>query len=340
MKVRSIFAGLAASLALLLTSEQPLQANPEFSLNFGTVAPDGTPWSAQLQGIKKRIEKDSGGRVQVKLFLGGSLGSEIEMIQDVQKGERLQGGGFSTGAVGEALDIGVLKMIELPFLFRSNDEADKVLDSVLLEPTRTALAEKGITFYAWSENGWRNFATKGPAATPEALTSFKMRSQESDVHLNMYKSMGVQAVAKPVSEVVPSLNTGIVTGFDNTPLFSLAAGWIQPVSHYTLSRHIYQPAAVFYSKSFVDRLPAELQGILMANAAEESVSGRASVRAMEGELIETIKAMGKDVTELTPEQRKAFVKACRKNTHTAFLAANPDMQSTYEKVMSTLKGMR
>ena len=51
------------------------------------------------------------------------------MIQDVQKGERLQGGGFSTGAVGEALDIGVLKMIELPFLFRSNDEADKVLDT-------------------------------------------------------------------------------------------------------------------------------------------------------------------------------------------------------------------
>ena len=78
----------------------------------------------------------------------------------------------------------------------------------------------------------------------------------------------------------------------------------------------------------------------MANAAEESVSGRASVRAMEGELIETIKAMGKDVTELSGEQRKAFVKACRKNTHTAFLAANPDMQSTYEKVMDTLKGMR
>ena len=340
MKVRSIFAGLAASLALLLTSEQPIKAGPEFSLNFGTVAPDGTPWSAQLQGIKRRIEKDSGGRVQVKLFLGGSLGSEIEMIQDVQKGERLQGGGFSTGAVGEALDIGVLKMIELPFLFRSNEEADKVLDTVLLEPTRTALAQKGITFYAWSENGWRNFATQGPAASPEALQGFKMRSQESAVHLDMYKSMGVQAVAKPVSEVVPSLNTGIVTGFDNTPLFSLAAGWIQPVSHYTLSRHIYQPAAVFYSKSFVDRLPADLQQILMANASEESVSGRAAVRAMEGELVETIKAMGKTVTELSEEERKAFVKSCRKNTHTAFLASNPEMQSSYEKVMETLKSMR
>ena len=39
----------------------------------------------------------------------------------------------------------------------------------------------------------------------------------------MYKALNVQAIAKPVSEVLPSLNTGIVTGFDNTPLFSLAA---------------------------------------------------------------------------------------------------------------------
>jgi TRAP-type transport system periplasmic protein len=340
MKTSSIFAGLIASSTLLFFSEKPLHAGPEFSLNFGTVAPDGTPWSAQLQGIKDRIEKDSSGRVQVKLFLGGSLGSEIEMIQDVQKGERLQGGGFSTGAVGEALDIAVLKMVELPFLFRSNEEADKVLDTVLLEPTRTALSEKGIQFYAWSENGWRNFATQGPASSPTELTQYKMRSQESDVHLNMYRSMGVQAVAKPVSEVVPSLNTGIVTGFDNTPLFSLAAGWIQPVTHYTLSRHIYQPAAVFYSKNFIERLPSDLQDIMMANSNEESLNGRASVRAMENELIQTIDGMGKTVTELSPEQRKAFVKACRSSTHTAFLASNPDMKSTYETVKVTLKSMR
>ena len=178
------------------------------------------------------------------------------MIQDVQRGERLQGGGFSTGAVGEALDIPLLQMIELPYLFNNEAQADAVLDDVLYEPTKSALSEKGIAFYSWTENGWRSFATKGDSAptTPEALKAYKMRSQESPVHLNMYKSLEVQAVAKPVSEVLSSLNTGIVTGFDNTPLFSLAAGWIEPVTHYTLSRHIYQPAAVMYSQSFVDSI--------------------------------------------------------------------------------------
>ena len=132
-----------------------------------------------------------------------------------------------------------------------------------------------------------------------------MRAQENPVHMDMYKMLGVQAVAKPVSEVIPALNTGIVDGFDNTALFSLAAGWLEPVSHYTLSRHIYQPAAVVYSKSFVDSLPPDLQKVVIGDPMAESARGRAAVRALEGELLDTIRSMGKQVVDLTPEQRGA-----------------------------------
>ena len=88
-------------------------------MNFGTVAPDGTPWADQLRNIKKKIEGKSNGKIQVKLFLGGSLGSEIEMIQDVQRGERLQGGGFSTGAVGSALEVPILEMMNCPIFSKT-----------------------------------------------------------------------------------------------------------------------------------------------------------------------------------------------------------------------------
>jgi TRAP-type C4-dicarboxylate transport system substrate-binding protein len=316
-------------------------AEEPFVLNFGTVAPDGTPWAEQLKNLESRIEKESNGRVQVNLFMGGSLGSEREMIQDVKRGERLQGGGFSTGAVGAELDVPELTMLELPYLFNNRAEADTILDTVLYDATKKALAEKGVTFYAWSENGWRCFATKGgPATSPEELTKYKMRSQESSVHLDMYKAMNVQAVAKPVSEVLPSLNTGIVTGFDNTPLFSIAAGWIQPVTHYTLSRHIYQPAAVMYSKSFIESLPEDLKTIVLSNPQAESKRGRDGVRMLETGLIDTIKEMGISVVDLTPEQNKAFRKAVRKPTHAAFLAQNPKMQALYGTVKKTLKSLR
>ena len=189
----------------------------------------------------------------------------------------------------------------------------------------------------WAENGWRNFATKGPATTKAELAKFKMRAQENPVHMDMYKMLGVQAVAKPTSEVLPSLNTGIVDGFDNTALFSLAAGWIEPVTHYTLSRHIYQPAAVVYSKKFVDSLPPDLQKVVLGDPHAESKRGRTAVRALEGELLETIRSMGKQVVDLTDAQRAAF-KAETRAVHKSFLASHQDLIPVYKQVLGKIGG--
>ncbi len=330
-------------LATVLTSVfvgNTAQAEPEFVANFGTVAPDNTPWADQLRSVKERIEKESNGRIKLKLFLGGSLGSEIEMIQDVARGERLHGGGFSTGAIGEAAGIPLLQMVELPFLFQTNDEVDAVLDNVLYVPVSKALEEKGFVLTAWAENGWRNFATKGgPATSPEELAKFKMRSQESPVHLDMYKQYKVLATPKPVSEVLPALNTGIVDGFDNTPLFSIAAGWIEPVTHYTMSWHIYQPAGVVFSKSFIDGLPDDLKKIVMGDPKTESVQGRAGVRELEEVLIQQISDMGKEVIYLTPEQRQAFATPALL-VHKQFLGNHPELVPLYKEVRTKLDAMR
>ena len=337
MRVRTIAATTVAAAAVFFSLEQPAQSEAEFVMNFATVAPDNTPWADQLRGVEKRIETESGGRIQVKLFLGGSLGSEIESIQDVARGERIQGGGFSTGAMGEAMDIPILTMIELPYLFSTNAQADRVLDEVLYEPTKVALEAKGFALGGWAENGWRNFATKGPASTPEQLSKFKMRAQENPVHMDMYKMLGVQAVAKPTSEVLPALNTGIVDGFDNTALFSLAAGWIEPVTHYTLSKHIYQPAAVVYSKKFVDSLPPDLQKIVIGDPFAESARGRVAVRSLEGELLETITSMGKKVVEISAAERDAL-KAKTRAVHKSFLANNQELIPVYKQVLAKLGG--
>jgi len=169
------------------------------------------------------------------------------------------------------------------------------------------------------------------------LSKFKMRAQENPVHMDMYKMLGVQAVAKPTSEVLPALNTGIVDGFDNTALFSLAAGWIEPVTHYTLSRHIYQPAAVVYSKKFVDSLPPDLQKVVLGDPFAESKRGRTAVRALEGELLDTIRSMGKQVIELTAAQRDAF-KAETRAVHKSFLANHRELIPIYKQVLAKLEG--
>ena len=330
---------LIAGLTTLALGSNTSEATGTHTLNFGTVAPEGTPWADHLQATKARIERESNGEIQVRIFLGGSLGSEVEMVEDIIAGQRLQGGGISTAAIAQGANIPLLMMPELPYLFRNFDEVDAVLDEVLWDPVSEQLSNNGLILGAWAENGWRNFATSGPASTPEELSQYKMRSQESPVHLAMYEAFGVQAVAKPVSEVLPALNTGIVDGFDNTPLFSLAAGWIGPVSHYTLSEHIYQPAAIIYSQSFLDSLTPELRAIVLGDPQAESIQGRVGVRELQRELVSSIAESGKVVTELTDEQRRVFARQSR-DVRRHFVVDHPELAEIFGAVQSRLRSMR
>jgi TRAP-type C4-dicarboxylate transport system substrate-binding protein len=309
--------GLIAALAFVFVPLNSAQSgSAEFTINFGSAAPEGTPWADQLKDIQQRIHKESGGRIKVKLFLGGVMGGEVEMIQDIIEGGRLQAGGFSTAAVAEGADVPALQLPELPFLFNTDAETDHILDTVLYEPMKAALAEEGLLLQAWVINGWRSFYTKkSPVRSLSDLRAHKMRTQESKVHKAMYRAFGVQAVALPTTEVLDALNRGLVDGFDNTSLFGQASGWFEPTKHYTLSRHIFQPAAIIYSQDFFNSLPADLQKIVIGDRLAEQALGRKMVRDLENELLDNFREFGMTVTEPTAAEMEPF-RAAAQQVHT------------------------
>jgi tripartite ATP-independent transporter DctP family solute receptor len=283
--------------------------NKKYTLNLGTVAPPGTPWSKQLKSVKKRIEKASKGRIKVKLFLG-TAGGEKSIVRQTKRGE-LQGMGVSAGAM--ATLVPEMNVFELPYLFSSAKEADKIIDNHLYTPVQELLRQYGFELYLFGENGYRNFAAKGKCIEkPKDLADLKMRSQESWVHEEMYRALGGNPVRIAVPETLPALQTGNVQGFDNTPLFAFAASWYQAVDHWTVSNHIYQPALVVYNKAWFDKLPDDLQKVLLAERKKETEYGRKLVRALQPKLVKNLKAAGMTVCELDSKQKKAFAKDAKK----------------------------
>jgi len=306
-------------------------------IKFGTVAPEGTPWANQLKAIKKRIEQESKGQIKMKLFLGGVLGGEVEMVRALRRG-RLQGWGGSTASVAEGARIPQLQLMELPFLFRSFAEADHVLDKVVRGDYVKILADKGFAFAQWHENGWRNFASKKkPITSLKDLKGMKMRSQESPVHLAMYKALGAQAESIAVPEVLGALKTGMVDGFDNTPLFSSATGWYEGIKFYSVSQHIYQPAVIMYNKKFLDKLPADLRKLVLGDEAKETKSGRASVRGMRDALLKNFRDNGIKINTMTAAQLKPFQDRCQK-VHKQF--ESKVGKKLLNKVYAALKKLR
>ncbi len=324
-----------AAIVMLWTA--PAEAKAKYVLKFGTVAPEGTPWAKHLRVIKKRIESKSKGQIKVKLFLGGVLGGEVEMVRALRRG-RIQGFGGSTASVAEGAKMNAFMLMEFPFLFNSFKEADYVLDKVIKNDFRKLLFKKGFIFAHWHENGWRNFATKEKAIlTLKDIKGMKMRSQESPVHLAMYKALGAQAESIAVPEVLGALKTGMVDGFDNTPLFSSATGWYEGIKYYTISQHIYQPGVIMYSKKFFDKLPVALRKVVIGDMDAETKKGRQMVRVMRGGLLAIFKAAKIKVITMTPAQRKPFITACKK-VHTKF--AGKVGRKLFKKVQKALKKMR
>ena len=305
-----VIIGVVTLLTAGLLQQRADAQDAEFTLKFATVAPQGTPWTDQLTAVKKRVESESGGRIKFKLYPSGNLGGEVETVRKCQRGQ-IQGWGGSTAAIAEGMGLPQFQVFELPFLFESSGEADYVLDEHLFDPMAELLAGAGFTMAWWHENGWHNFATKNKVIhTPDDLREMKMRSQESPVHLAMFKALGVQALSMPVPEVLGALQTNMVDGFSNTPLFTGATGWYEGIEYYTITHHIYQPAAIIYNKDFMDSMPEDLQQIVIGDRQAETELGRSSVRALTPELLAMFRDEGITVYEMTPEERAAFEALC------------------------------
>ena len=277
-----------------------------YKLKAGSVAPQGTPWHKIMVRIKKRAEKKTDGRLKVKMYLGQALGGEKSIVK------RCQGGtiglvGVSAGAL--ATVVPELNAYEIPYLFDSFKQADKVM-AATRDVASAIMAEKGFVLYMWSENGFRDFANSDKfVKVPSDMRGMKMRSQQSFVHTEMYKSLGATPNPIAVPNVPESLANKVVKGYDNTPLYSYAAQWYKYIKYVTQSRHIYQPAVIAYCKKWFDTLPADIQEILMLNRDKDTRKGLKSIRAMNQQIVGKMKAEGVEFYKPSAAERNAMKKA-------------------------------
>jgi tripartite ATP-independent transporter DctP family solute receptor len=329
---------LTALAVLWLALTASAESTPSTTLKLATVAPDGTPWAAGLQSFKAMVEKTTAGRVVVRPFLGGVLGDENETVIACQRGQ-IQGVGASTGAVSSVVP--ELSVLELPFLFRNAAEADHILDTVILSTVEAALKSRGLILGFWSENGYRSFGTDyGFIKSPADLAGHKMRSQETGVHLEMYRAFGASPVPIPVTEVLTSMQTGVIDGYDNTPLFALAAQWTSVTKYYTLTNHIYQPAAILFNAAWFNALSPEDQKTLLSARTGMAVQMRKEIRALHPLLLENLQGM--DVQVYTPTTAElATFQAPAKAARDKYLAtASAGEKALFAKITAGLTEYR
>ncbi len=273
----------------------------EFVMKMGYGAAPGHPIDLGSQEFKKLVEERTNGRVEVRLFPSAQLGSERQTIEGLQTGT-FEGTPTTTGPMG--MFDNKFMLFDLPYMFRSYEAADQVLDGEIGDELFAGLEEIGLVGLAWWETGFRQLSNnKREVVTPADAAGLKLRVMENEVHMDFWKGLKTTPVAMGFGEIYMACKSGTVDGQDNPISLYVSNKFYEVQNYVTMTDYVYSPVPVLVSKIWWDTLPEDIQKILKDTAYEVRIMQREAVRTMDEDYIKTAEANGTRVTRLTEEQK-------------------------------------
>lgn len=288
-----------ASLLLVLTASFSVAIAEEFpkmTVNVGHSVSIDHGYHQGLVRFKELVEEKTNGNVTVNIHPSSSLGSEREMIEGLQLGSM----DMCIAATSQLTSfIKEFQVFDLPFIFSNREQAWKTLDGPLGEEMLEKLSEKGMVGLSYFEVGFRNFTNgKESIYTPSDVEGKKFRTMETPVHVRSIGFWGGNAVSMPIGEVYTALQTGTIDGQEN-PLSIILSQKLYEVQRYiSISEHFYTGAPLLISKMLWDRMPENLQSVVVEAAKAGRDICRETNQAAEKVAVDIFKEAGCEVNEV------------------------------------------
>ncbi|NYZ13724.1 TRAP transporter substrate-binding protein [Azospirillum sp. RWY-5-1] len=245
----------------------------------------------------EEVKKLSGGKMKVSGFGASTLGSDMQMQTALVGGVQEMMVGSTATLVGTVKEFGVF---DFPFLFNNEKEADAVLDGPFGTKLLNKLEDKGLVALVYWENGFRNLTNKRrPVEKVEDLSGIKLRVMQNQVALEVFKSLGTNAVPMPFSELFSALETGVVDGQEN-PVATIQSSKFYEVQPYlTLTKHVYSPWVVMASKKWWDKLTNDEKDVIRKAAIASRDFERKDNRAGSEASMEALKKAGMKINAVS-----------------------------------------
>ena len=260
--IKSLAALAAAALALPLGA----WAQSPTVIKLGWTTSDGAqdPYAVGARAFKSAVERDSRGRIEVQLFPNRALGDERQMLEGMRFGT--VDAGIITNAVIAQLEP-AFSINDLPFLYATEAQAHKTLDGEIGQELASKLAAKGIVVLGFMEGGFRNMINnRHPVTTPADVKGVKYRVMQNPVFIDMFNSLGGSAVPMAWGETFTAVQQGTIDGLE-IPLAVIDANKYYEVTKFlSLTNHTYSAIGLVMSKRALDKLPADLRGVVQASA--------------------------------------------------------------------------
>ncbi len=188
-----------SALAVAIAATATLYAQ-NTTIRLATVVPANSSWHKALLDMGAAWTKDTGGRVTLRVYDGGSQGDERTVIRLMRPGvDQLQASLLMVSGLGEIDE--AFNVFGMPFFFQTDEEAIYVRNK-LMPSFEKRVEAKGFKLLAWGSGGWVQLFSKMPVRTLDEVKKAKLYTSQGDEKMvQWYKANGFNPVALSSNDI-------------------------------------------------------------------------------------------------------------------------------------------
>jgi len=275
--------------------------------------------------IRDELWKRSEGQMYLDYKPFSMLGGEVEVLNQLQMGA-IQGMACSSVA---STNLGPrFGLVNLPFIVDSFEKLDKFVNSgKLYDHFLMAMDHQGIMAVDIASYGNYGWATTVPVKTIADAKKVKFRIAEAAVNKLTYKAWGFNPVVMPWPDVPVALKQGVITGLDHTLTVCSITKKFEVAKYFTEINYAQGLFIWLFNKAWFNKLPADLQKILVETVRDMCAEARIAAKNQEAEQVVAAKEnYGVEFFKLSDEDMAILTKEAN-SVHLEFA---PEINKLYK----------
>ena len=297
-------AALILAVVLFLCLQGDKVTVPEYVFTYAENQTPDYPTTLGGQRFAQLVEERTQGRIRIQVQSQGVLGSETEVIKQMQYG----GIDFARVSIAQMSDfIPEMNVLQLPYLYEDSAHMWRVLDGEIGERFLGYPQEYGLVGLSWYDAGARNlYCSTSPIRTLEDMQGLRIRVQEAEMMSQMMNALGAVAVQIPYDQVYAALERRQVDGAENNWSSYETMQHYEVAGYYTVDEHIRIPEMQICAQHTWELLSDKDREIILECARESALYERELWTAHEMEAREN--ALRNQVQEiyLSAEEKEKF----------------------------------
>jgi len=296
-------------LVFLLSIQSAIGTEKGLVIKLATLAPEGSSWMKTLNTLNAEVMKKTENKVQFRIYPGGVLGDEMDMLRKMKIGQ-IQGVALTSGGLSALFK--EMDVLQIPFLFEKYEEVDTILkkmDSFF----RKGFEDNGYILSGWSEAGFIYLMSTVPISSVSDLKKGKVWTwEESPMSKAIFDEAGVKAIPLSVPDVLLGLQTGLVDVVYAPPTGAISLQWFTKVKYMTDVPLAYMAGGIVVKKETFKQIPPSFQNFILESFQDHLDRLKIVTRNENREAIKVMMKQGVKIIVPSKDQIDEFKKLSNK----------------------------